>query len=88
MEPANDCPQVIYEIRVQGELDQDWETWFGGLDVVLAQTSDQMTVTTMLGPVPDQAALRGMLCKLWDLNLTLISVRRIEADHNKEETRG
>ena len=41
-------------------------------------------IATLIGPVANQAALRGILCKLWDLNLTLISVRRIEA-HGKEE---
>jgi hypothetical protein len=78
-------PQAIYEIQVQGELDQGWETCFDGLAVTLTYTSEQPPTTTLIGPVADQAALRGMLCKLWDLNLTLISVRRIEADSKKEK---
>ena len=41
-------------------------------------------VTTLTGPVADQSALRGILSKIWDLNLTLISVRRIEADGEEE----
>jgi hypothetical protein len=78
-------PQALYEIQVQGELDPDWEAWFDGLAVTLTYASGQSPTTTLTGPVADQAALRGMLCKLWDLNLTLISVRRIELDDDKEE---
>jgi hypothetical protein len=45
-----------------------------------------MPTTTLVGPVVDQAALRGLLCRLWDLNLTLISVRRLAADGKEENT--
>ena len=78
--------RIVYEIQVQGELDEDWQQWFNGLTVTLTRASEQPPTTTLTGPVTDQAALRGMLCKLWDLNLTLISVRRIEADTQEEET--
>ncbi len=78
-------PRAIYEIQVQGELDRGWENWFSGLAVTLTYASEQPATTTLIGPVADQAALRGMLCKLWDLNLTLISVRRVEADDRKEQ---
>jgi hypothetical protein len=76
----------IYEIQVQGELDRNWEAWFSGLTVTLTgnAASEQPPTTTLIGPVADQAALRGMLCKLWDLNLTLISVRRVETDGKEE----
>jgi hypothetical protein len=77
-------PGAIYEIQVRGELDRGWETYFDGLVIRLTHTSDQPAVTTLVGPVADQAALRGLLCKLWDLNLTLISVRRVEADDKEE----
>ena len=72
-------PGAIYEIRVQGALDRDWQQWFNGLALTLAPGDEGASVTTLFGPVPDQAALRGLLCKLWDLNLTLVSVRRVEA---------
>jgi hypothetical protein len=85
MNSSHDHPQAVYEIQVRGELDRGWEAWFNDLDVTLTYASDRSPVTTLTGPVADQAALRGMLCKLWDLNLTLISVRRIEADGKKEE---
>ena len=77
-------PGAIYEIQVRGELDRSWETYFGGLAVTLTHSSDQAPLTTLTIPVADQAALRGLLCKLWDLNLTLISVRRIEAEGKGE----
>jgi hypothetical protein len=78
-------PRPIYEIQVQGELDQGWQQWFNGLAITLTYTSEQPATTTLIGAVADQAALRGMLCKLWDLNLTLISVRQIEADETEEK---
>ena len=81
---ANKDPGVIYEIQVRGELDRGWKQWFNGLDVRLTDTRDQSPTTALTGPVADQAALRGLLCKLWDLNLTLISVRRVEAVGKEE----
>ena len=81
-------PRVIYEIRVQGELDQGWQQWFNGLDVTFSRGSAQEPSTTLTGAMADQSALRGILCKLWDLNLTLTSVRRIEVGDNKEQVHG
>jgi len=85
MSLSHNDPEAIYEIQVRGELDQGWQQWFNGLAITVPHIGDQSSVTTLTGPVADQAALRGMLCKLWDLNLTLISVRRIEADGKEEE---
>jgi hypothetical protein len=67
--------QVRYEIRVEGLLDQRWSGWFNGLQV----TSQPGNVTVIAGPVADQAALHGLLAKVFGLNLPLISVRRIES---------
>lgn len=77
-------PRAIYEIQVQGKLDQGWEECFNGLTTTLKYTDEQPATTILVGPVADQAALRGMLCKLWDLNLTLISVRRIEREEKDD----
>ncbi|MGH3150349.1 MAG: hypothetical protein ACRDOB_06435 [Streptosporangiaceae bacterium] len=63
-----------YEIRVEGILDQRWMAWFGGLQI----DSDD-TQTVISGPVADQAALQGLLNRIWDLGLVLISVRRLDA---------
>lgn len=73
-------PASHYEIAVEGELDASWAASFSGVDIQLESLGD-LTLSTLTGHVSDQAALRGMLCKLWDLNLTLIRVRRIEAPH-------
>jgi hypothetical protein len=63
---------VTYQIRVEGELGVEWSDWFEGLSMSL-----DGQVTTLTGPVADQAALRGILEKLWNLNLALISVARV-----------
>ena len=65
-----------YEIRVQGVLDQRWSAWFGGLRL----TSEPGGVTVIAGPVADQAALHGLLAKVRDLALPLLSVRRIDPE--------
>ena len=76
--------KAIYEIQVQGELDPGWQQWFNGLAITLTHTGGRPPATTLVGPVADQSALRGLLCKLWDLNLTLISVRRVEVDRKEQ----
>jgi hypothetical protein len=65
-----------YEIRVKGHLGPRWAAWFDGLS--LTRESDGSTV--IHGPVVDQAALYGVLLKLRDLALPLVSVRQLEAD--------
>ena len=65
--------QDRYEIRVGAVLDGGWSAWFEGLEV----TSDEQGQTVIAGPVVDQAALHGLLAKVRDLGLPLISVRRV-----------
>ncbi len=69
-----------YRIAVQGRLDESWSEWFGGVSVAVEIADDGMPVTTLIGPVTDQPALRGLLNKLWDLNLTVISVNRVDLE--------
>jgi hypothetical protein len=64
----------VYQIRVQGRLDKRRLDWFEGMTMGLEMASDGTLITTLSGPVADQARLRGILSKLWDLNLTLISL--------------
>jgi hypothetical protein len=64
----------VYQIRIQGHLDAVWGDWFTGL--VLTREEDG--VTLLAGPVVDQAALHGILRKVRDLGLPLISVNRLE----------
>jgi hypothetical protein len=65
----------IYQIKVQGKLDPKWSDWFGDLDLTVQGNGQPITVIT--GHIADQSALRGILTKLWDLNLSLISVNQL-----------
>jgi hypothetical protein len=69
---SGSAPSAGYEIRVEGILDQRWTAWFEGLDI----TSDQ-SHTVISGPVADQAALHGLLNRVADLGLVLVSVCRL-----------
>ena len=65
---------MIYQIKIQGHLDSQWSDWFEGLAVEPLEGGD----TLLTGPVVDQAALHGVLKKVRDLGLPLISVNRVE----------
>jgi hypothetical protein len=80
---------AAYQIKVPGELDKSWSDWFGGMAVSVEskgdglpiddRTVDDRPVTTLTGTV-DQAALQGVLRKLYSLGLPLMSVHCIEDD--------
>lgn len=72
MKPIQTSP-TIYEIRVAGCLSPQWANWFGDLAITVDDTGD----TLITGPVVDQAALYGLLKKVRDLGLQLISVNRV-----------
>jgi hypothetical protein len=72
------CESEIYEIRVQGHLQDRWAEWFEGLTI--SRESDG--TTTLYGPIVDQTALQSILLKIGRLNLTLISANRIELNTN------
>ena len=73
---------VVYQIRIAGHLPPQWADWFEGLSVTL-----QPDGTTLLsGPLVDQAALYGLLKKVRDLGLPLISVNQISIHSQKEHT--
>ena len=76
--------RVAYRLRVAGHLDQHWSAWFGGL--VLARDSDG--TSTLSGVVVDQAALHGLLAKIRDLGVTLLSVEIIEASDATDGAEG
>jgi hypothetical protein len=65
---------MIYQIRVKGHLDSDWADWFDGLTITLDENGD----TLLTGPVVDQAALHGLLKKIRDLGMLLLSVNRVK----------
>jgi len=68
--------QVVYHIRVAGQLGRQWADWFEGLAITLDETGD----TLLTGPVVDQAALHGLLRKVRDLGMPLLSVVCVQPD--------
>jgi len=65
---------MVYQIRLKGHLDSQWTDWFGGLTITLEDNGH----TLLTGPVADQAALFGLLKKVRDLGMPLLSVNRID----------
>ena len=72
----NPFQPLIYEIRVKGHLGHQWTDWFGGLIITLDEDGN----TLITGPVVDQAALHGLLKKVRDSGMPLISVNRMNPD--------
>ena len=66
-----------YQIKVKGHLGSQWSDWFEGMTITY-----QEGITTIAGEVMDQVALHGLLVRVRDLNLPLISVKRVEPDQN------
>ena len=70
----------VYQIRVKGHLDNSWSEWFGGLSM----THEEDGTTVLTGPVADQPALHGLLIKIRDLGLPLVSVNHVDPDLEEE----
>ncbi len=66
-------PPLVYQIRIKGHLGREWTEWFAGLTV----TQEENGETLLTGPVTDQAALHGLLRKVRDLGMPLLSVTRL-----------
>jgi hypothetical protein len=67
-------PPIAYEIKIEGHLSEQWTAWFGGLTITLEEDGE----TLISGVVTGQAALYGLLKKVRDLGMPLISVKRIQ----------
>ncbi len=67
--------QWSYQITLAGRLDDRWADWFDGMTIEYQRQNGGSTVLTV--PAADQAALRGLLNQIWDFNLTIIAVERI-----------
>ena len=77
LNPISDpCQPVVYQIRIKGHLGPQWADWFGGLTITLEDNGD----TLLTGSVIDQAALHGLLKKVRDLGMPLVSVNRMETN--------
>jgi len=72
---TNPSQPMVYQIRVRSHLGSDWTDWFDGLTVTLQNNGD----TLLTGPVVDQAALYGVLKKVRDLGMLLVSVNPVES---------
>jgi len=70
----------FYEIRLKGHLDAQWVTWFDGLTITLEENGD----TLLSGPVADQSALHGLLRKVRDLGMPLVSVVQIQINRSEK----
>jgi hypothetical protein len=69
----NPSQPMVYQIRIKGHLGRQWTDWFGGLTITALDNGE----TLLTGPVVDQAALYGLLRKVRDLGMPLLSVTRI-----------
>ena len=67
-----------YEIVIYERLDDSWAEWFNDFDLLFKKDDQGNPVTVLTGLVIDQAALNGLLTKIWNLNLTIISVKQID----------
>src|SRR6266480_83775 len=72
--------QEVYEIVVKGHLDSEWSEWFDGLTITMVDNGE----TILSGPVVDQTALHGVLIKIRDLGLPLLSLTRTETGRESE----
>lgn len=76
---SNPRQPKIYQIRIKGQLGDQWSDWFEGLTITLEEDGN----TLLSGPVVDEPALHGLLKKVRDLGLPLISVNQIEPDQTE-----
>jgi hypothetical protein len=65
---------MVYQIRVKGNIGEQWSAWFDGLDIISLEGGE----TLLLGAIADQAALHGILTKIRNLNLPLIALRLVD----------
>ena len=76
--------QMVYQIRVKGHLGPQWTDWFEGLAITLAEDGE----TLLTGPVVDQAALHGLLKKVRDLGMPLVSVNWLQINETHPHNSG
>jgi hypothetical protein len=70
---------ATYQIKVPGHLDEGWSDWAGGMTITVESEGDGPPITTLTGTV-DQAALQGLLRRLYSLGLPLLSVNRVDTE--------
>jgi hypothetical protein len=78
--------QRIYRISLKGRLDDDWADWFNGMTLRRRTDSAGASVTSLTGPVADQAALHGLLARVRDLGLLLLEVECLDSGCEPDPT--
>jgi hypothetical protein len=73
---------MAFQIRIKGHLGDDWTDWFGGMTITQEENGD----TLLTGLVPDQAALFGLLRRVRDLGMQLISINRVDTGKQDRST--
>ena len=71
---------AIYQIRIQGQIDESWSDWLGGLTITRQPNGE----TLLAGPIVDQAALHGILDRLYAMNLKILAVVQVREDQGRE----
>jgi hypothetical protein len=74
MNNTNFTGQGVYEIKVKGHIDEAWSSWFEGMAIKTGYAEDGTPVTTITGQLDDQAELHGVIGRIRDINMPLISV--------------
>jgi len=69
---------TIYRIEISGHLDTHWVSWFDPMEITTEHDKNGRLITVLSGPVSDPSELRGLLIKIWDLNMELVSLTQIE----------
>lgn len=87
IQPISRHEPGVYEVRLQGRLDERWASWFDGMTLTTSHDPNGI-VTVLRGHVVDQAALYGLLGRLRDIGLPLISVTRAGLDPTDGQDRG
>jgi hypothetical protein len=70
--------ETRYEIRIGGHLSQRWTDWFEGMEITKAFDQNGFPITNLTGTIVDQSALHGILAKIRDIGIPIISVNRIK----------
>ncbi len=84
--PTSDDAGGLYAIKVKGTLDEHWNQWFEGMTLSHIEESEMgQEYTLITGPVVDQPQLHGLLAKIRDLNLILISVKKVNSRTSKRK---
>jgi len=75
---------MTFQITVRGRLGCQWSEWFDGLSITFEMDPGGFPITVLTGPVRDQAALRGVLVRLWDLAMDVVSVHQLPSQADGE----